>query len=668
MKTIVKISVALMCLFCALSILVSCDGMSPEEIIGGIIGDETINPIDPPIDDECPHLYGDWAVVKDGYCESRKFQRTCRICGEVDRREGTDEDHWWSEWETQKPTCIEGGFDGRICDLCGKAERKDETMPTGDHTFGWMQITSSMHESYCKVCHRLFNSAEHTYGLNDKCTVCDYAKPLKTFNITMWVSERDGMTQLYMEQALRFAAQYPEININFSISGVTEADAASQVLIDPFSAPDIYCFSQDMAARLIQANLLSPVPVATVEDIIARNDKSSIKAASAEGIVYAYPLASDNGYYMYYDKSVITNPDSLEQMIADCEAAGKKFRVNLQNAWYLSSFFFATGCESTWITDEDGYFIDVIDSFNSPEGLVAMKGMKKLIDSECYEEDNDTIDKNTAVIVTGLWNDLNVRNELGENIAAADLPSFVVDGNSYHMGSFSGGKLMGVKPQTDVEKQILLHELADYLSSEECQLERIDYFSFAPSNLNAQQSEIAQQNMGIAALAEQSAYAVPQGNIHGSWWDIALGLGVLAEAATSEDDLQAALDHYDQLLGALLKSTVNPPDFWALIGIINDSYWDYDYVMTDMGDGVWQSEVVHFEANAEFKLRKNESWDSQVGVAAPYTGETDTGYLYKSNVYAAEPANIVVETAGDYVVILELNEETGWARVTLIPA
>lgn len=47
----------------------------------------------------------------------------------------------------------------------------------------------------------------------------------------------------------------------------------------------------------------------------------------------------------------------------------------------VKPLFFATGCVSEWNTDENGAFISVHDTFNSPEGLIAVKGIKKLVDS-----------------------------------------------------------------------------------------------------------------------------------------------------------------------------------------------------------------------------------------------------------------------------------------------
>ena len=116
----------------------------------------------------------------------------------------------------------------------------------------------------------------------------------------------------------------------------------------------------------------------------ANNAAGVVAAATSGDALFAYPLTADNGYFLYYDKSVIPDEDvdSLEKIIADCEAAQKYFAFEMQtSAWYLASFFFGTGCVSEWTTDDDGAFISVRDTFNSPNGLIAVKGMKKLVDS-----------------------------------------------------------------------------------------------------------------------------------------------------------------------------------------------------------------------------------------------------------------------------------------------
>ena len=139
-----------------------------------------------------------------------------------------------------------------------------------------------------------------------------------TYNITMWVSELDGVAALTQQQIDAFEAKYPGIIINASIEGVTEADAGSKVVADVATAPDIYCFAQDQLARLVQAAALTPISGDVAELIKAQNDAGSVAAASVAGTLYAYPMTSDNGYYMYYDTSIISEEDaeSLEAIIA----------------------------------------------------------------------------------------------------------------------------------------------------------------------------------------------------------------------------------------------------------------------------------------------------------------------------------------------------------------
>ncbi len=156
-----------------------------------------------------------------------------------------------------------------------------------------------------------------------------------------------------------------------------------------------FSFSQDQLARLVQAGALQVLGEAASATVTELNDEISVKAATVNGQLYCYPLTSDNGYFMYYDKSVVSEDhlDSLEDIIADCEKAGKMFSFHLDdNAWYTASFFFATGAVSEWQTDESGAFISVNDTFNSEAGIIALKGMQKLLKSKVYNSSSNAAD------------------------------------------------------------------------------------------------------------------------------------------------------------------------------------------------------------------------------------------------------------------------------------
>ena len=477
-----------------------------------------------------------------------------------------------------------------------------------------------------------------------------------TYNVKLWVSEKTGVAELTQSQIDAFEAANPGIVINAEIEGVSEANAAGQVLNDVASAPDIYCFAQDQLARLVQASALAPLGEKASATVRENNDAGSVGAGSVGGKLYAYPMTSDNGYYLYYDTSIITNPESLEDIIAACEANGVKFRYGLENAWFMASFFFATGCESTFTMNDEGKFTSVTDTFNSPEGLIAMKGMQKLAQSSCYDSDNNVF-TDAGAIVTGIWNAESAENHFGANLGATDLPSFTVDGQSYHLGSFTGNKLMGVKPQTDVKKAAVLQLLAQWLTNEQCQKERFAEFQWGPSNKNAQATPEVQSNISLAALAKQGDYGRPEANIHGSWWDIAAVLGADAKSAKSESDLQTSLAVYEAAIKALLEKTEDEIMAWSVIGAMQDTAWKVDFAMEKVSDGVWQTkEAIEFKVGDTYKLRRGAAWDVQVGA----DGQMKTPEI--------EPANFVSDVAGKYHVRLEWDGTSTIAKVTLIPA
>ena len=469
-----------------------------------------------------------------------------------------------------------------------------------------------------------------------------------TYDITMWVSEKEGVVDQIKAQIADFMKENPGIVINASVEGVTEADAGSKVVADVATAPDIYCFAQDQLARLVQAAALAAPGKKAQETIKTNNDAGSVAAATVAGTIYAYPMTSDNGYYMYYNTSIISEEDaeSLEKIIAACEKNNVKFRFALENAWYTASFFFATGCHSNWTMDAEGNFNAVEDDFNSAAGLAAMKGMKMLAQSSAYDSNAD-IFTDAGVVITGIWNAEAAEEHFGANFGATDLPSFTVDGKSYHLGSYTGNKLMGVKPQTDAKKAAVLSLLAQYLTGEECQNQRYESFQWGPSNLAAQASEAVQSNPSLAALAKQNAYGQPQGQIHGAWWDIAKVLGADAKAATSDADLQTALTEYKAAIDALFSMTEEQKNAWGVIGGICGTSWDTDFPMTEGPDGTYTSEVLELKAGEEFKVRQGASWDVNFGVE--FNG-----------------ANIVVEADGKYQVQLVWDGAQG-GTVTLIP-
>ena len=472
-----------------------------------------------------------------------------------------------------------------------------------------------------------------------------------TYDILVWTGE--AAVDLTKKQIEDFNNTNEfGIKFNATVNPVSEATSADQMLTDVSAGADIYCFAQDQFARLVQGGALNKLGAQATETVRAANDAGVVTAATSGDTMYAYPMTSDNGYFMYYDKTVIPDEDvdSLEKLIADCEKAGKYFAFEANtSAWYLASWFFATGCKSEWTTDDEGQFISVADTFNSPEGLIAVKGMKKLVDSKMHlsSSSGDEFASDAAIVVTGTWSYEGIQKLLGDHMGVTDLPSFEVDGKEYHLGSFNGCKLMGVKPQEDAVRAAALHRLAQFLTDEERQMERFNELSWGPSNLNAQASDAVQSNPGLAALLKQNEYSRPQGQIHGSWWDIAKVIADDVKAAQDEAGLQKALDNYYDKISALFTMTDEQKTAWSVIGFVCGYNWDTDIPMNKVADGEFETDALELHAGEEFKVRQGASWDVNFGADGVAGGD-----------------NVKVEADGTYKV--HFVEATG--MITLVPA
>ena len=367
-------------------------------------------------------------------------------------------------------------------------------------------------------------------------------------NITIWVAEEvTAFTQTQAEQFLQDNPAYSGYTV--TVEAVGEGDAASNMITDVEGGADIYGFAQDQLARLVSAGAVMEVIGDYADFVSTSNDSGAVSAATMGDSIYAFPVTSDNGYFLYYDSSVVTDPTSLEAIVADCEEAGKGFYMEINSGWYQTAFFFATGCELTYEADSAGNFTSSNVTYASEEGLTALKALINLASSSAFYNGSSVSNAtNAAAIVDGTWDSGAAKELFGDNYACAKLPSFEVDGQEYQMSGFGGFKLLGVKPQTDTNKAIVCMELAKYLSSAEVQLARYQEVGWGPSNLEAQADEAVQADEALTALAEQLTYTIPQGQYPNEYWDLATSLGDDIIAGnynnSSDEDLMSVLENF----------------------------------------------------------------------------------------------------------------------------
>ena len=339
--------------------------------------------------------------------------------------------------------------------------------------------------------------------------------------IKVWVA--DAAVEFTRAQIDAFKAAHTEYaNMTVTVEPMGEGDAATAMITDVESGADIYGFAQDQLSRLVAAGALEEVAPDNKPLVTAENDAGSVAAATLGDVMYAYPLTSDNGYFLYYDKSVVTDPNTLETIIADCEKAGKGFYMEINSGWYQTAFFFGAGCTLTYDVNNEGSLVACHCDYASENGVKALKAMISVAKSPAFSNASSASNAtNIGAIVDGAWDAKTVQEKMGDNYAATKLPTVA----GYQMGGFGGFKLLGVKPQTDDAKLDACDALAYYLASGDVQAARYDALQWGPSNLEAQKLDAIQTNAALSALAAQLSHCVGQGQYPNDYWSLATALG-----------------------------------------------------------------------------------------------------------------------------------------------
>lgn len=360
--------------------------------------------------------------------------------------------------------------------------------------------------------------------------------------LTMWGAEEDQT--MLREMADAFIAENADKgNITIDIGVQSESSAKDTVLADPEAAADVFAFADDQLNELVAAGALQEV-LLNPDDVKSRNLPGSVNAATMNDKLYAYPMTADNGYFLYYDKSVLSEEDvqSMDTLLAKADASGKKFMMSLNDAWYIYSFYAGAGLKATLA--DDG--VNTVCNWNEAPGADVTQAILDISTQPAFKSgaDADIVsgikDGSCCAAISGTWNAGTAEETWGENYAATKLPTYTLNGEQVQMGSFSGYKLVGVNPHSSNVGVAMM--LADYITNEDNQAKRFNDRKLGPSNIKVNESEAVQNAPAIAALAAQSDYATLQ-RVGANYWSSAQSLGeILASGDTQGKTTQQLMD------------------------------------------------------------------------------------------------------------------------------
>lgn len=310
----------------------------------------------------------------------------------------------------------------------------------------------------------------------------------------------------------------------FEITLVEQADATTKDIFlgDIHNGADVFSMPDDQLLGMIAAGALSPVKNA--QEVSSANLAEAVEAASYKGTMFAYPYTADNGYFLYYDKNYFSESDvqTLDDILAVAEAAGKKFSMEITSGWYMYSFFGGTGLE--FGINEDG--VTNYCNWNATEGAIKgtdiAEAMLKVTSNPAFvshpdNEFTESVASGEVIAgISGVWNAVAIRDAWGADYGACKLPTYTCAGQQIQMSSFTGYKMMGVNAYSDHVEWA--HKLAEWLTNEENQTIRFEERSQGPSNINAAASDAVHKVPAITAVIEQSQYGNLQrvGNLY---WD-----------------------------------------------------------------------------------------------------------------------------------------------------
>lgn len=366
--------------------------------------------------------------------------------------------------------------------------------------------------------------------------------------ITLKVWAPDNQQELLKKQTEEFAkANEDKWTITWDISAVGEDSARDQVLNDADAAADIFMYASDNTAALVNAGVIAKLGGETEQMVKDTMSQTIVDTVTMNGSLYAIPF-THNTYFMYYDKSIMTDEDvkKMESIVAKQTGDGVyNFKID-GGGWYMGAWYYGNGLS---LYGMDGTDLEAGCDWNNATGVAVTNYLIDLVKNEKVSHTIDIVqhisEHKLGVWFDGAWNYDTYKKELGDDLGMAQIPTFNVNGQDVQLRSFYSSKAIAVNAKTDNMEAALA--FAKYLGSEEQQIARFKDSAQVPTNTAAaaldevQQSEIAKV---ILAEVENAAVAQPSTAEFGAtyWSNAEAIVGDIVDGDLTKENVQEYLD------------------------------------------------------------------------------------------------------------------------------
>ncbi len=395
---------------------------------------------------------------------------------------------------------------------------------------------------------------------------CGEKKP----GLTVWgpSAQQESLTQMIAA----FKEANPDITYDIAVGVCAEGDGYSMMSNDPQSGADVFAFANDQLVNLYSIGALSPLAPSTVTALKASDDLTAVESGKLGDNYYGYPYAADNGFFLYYDSSVVSaeQAKTVDGVIEACKAAGKSFIFEGTNSWYALSFAYGAGGKYTPTYDGATLKSVEVNFDQKPDGGQYSYGqlggfqLAEILQESCTKVGDDTLIDNEltsgtfGACIRGTWKGDAIKNALGEHYAATVLPTWVgIDGETYKWYSFAGCKLFGVNGYSKHPEDA--HKLAAFLSSEKMQDKRFDDNAIGPSNKKVAAQEKVQKNVAVSTMMKQiSTASVIQVSMPSNYWSEADAFGQAMNKFDLNDTAESLQELVVQMVTAMKAATSTP--------------------------------------------------------------------------------------------------------------
>ncbi|MEE1154558.1 MAG: extracellular solute-binding protein [Acutalibacteraceae bacterium] len=367
--------------------------------------------------------------------------------------------------------------------------------------------------------------------------------------LTVWAPSEAIKT--FQKQCNDFIAACSNRKISIEVKAQSESDSAATLMNDPDTAADLFGFASDNASKLYPRGYVAEVNPAFAAAIKETNMPGAVDVATNDdGKLVSFPETGDNGYFIYYNKSKISEEQikSLEGIMEACNEADAKFIMSIGNGYYGSVIPLTAG--GTYELDADG---NQVLNYNKDEVVKVAKAFGDLLANDPHFSSDDTdkvlssqLRSGKAIAgVSGTWKKAAIKAALGDNFACAKLPTIKVDGEDRDIISMYGYKLIGVNSNS--KYPLTAQALAYYLTGEKAQTERATELGWGPSIQKLVDSDLVTGDVCLTAVYAQQKHSVPQIGLAGSFWDPTGSFGGYVVDKSSDLSVEGISKAYDAM-------------------------------------------------------------------------------------------------------------------------